>query len=80
MDENVGLPADLSPLLRRLYAGRGVRAASELERSVKGMLPWQQLSGVEKATELLYDALREGTRIVVVGDFECWGGDIEWAG
>lgn len=73
VDESVNLPADLSPLLRRLYAGRGVRNADELERSVKGMLPWQQLTGVETATELLYNALREATRIVVVGDFDADG-------
>jgi single-stranded-DNA-specific exonuclease len=34
-----------------------VRRAEDLERSVKGMLPWQQLSGIEKATEMLYNAL-----------------------
>jgi hypothetical protein len=37
-----------------------VRSAEDLERSVKGMLPWQQLNGVEKATEMLYNAFREG--------------------
>ena len=63
----VDLPADLPPLLKRLYASRGVRSAGDLERSVKGMLPRQQLNGIEKATEMLYNALREGTRIVVVG-------------
>ncbi|EOT5498975.1 single-stranded-DNA-specific exonuclease RecJ [Citrobacter koseri] len=72
-DETAELPADLPPLLRRLYASRGVRCAQELERSVKGMLPWQQLSGVEKAVEILYNAFREGTRIVVVGDFDADG-------
>lgn len=51
----------------------GVRSAQELERSVKGMLPWQQLSGVEKAVEILYNAFREGTRIIVVGDFDADG-------
>lgn len=30
----------------------------------------QQLSGVEKAVEILYNAFREGTRIIVVGDFD----------
>ena len=70
VDETADLPAELPPLLRRLYASRGVRSAQELERSVKGMLPWQQLSGVEKAVEILYNAFREGTRIIVVGDFE----------
>ncbi|QLZ58531.1 single-stranded-DNA-specific exonuclease RecJ [Citrobacter freundii] len=72
-DETSDLPADLPPLLRRLYASRGVRSAQELERSVKGMLPWQQLSGVEKAVEMLYNAFREGTRIIVVGDFDADG-------
>ncbi|HCU0190265.1 TPA: single-stranded-DNA-specific exonuclease RecJ [Citrobacter koseri] len=72
-DETAELPADLPPLLRRLYASRDVRSAQELERSVKGMLPWQQLSGVEKAVEILYNAFREGTRIVVVGDFDADG-------
>ena len=73
VDESAELPADLSPLLRRLYASRGVRSAQDLERSVKGMLPWQQLSGVEKTVEILYNAFREGTRIIVVGDFDADG-------
>ncbi|NTX86271.1 single-stranded-DNA-specific exonuclease RecJ [Citrobacter youngae] len=72
-DETAELPADLPPLLRRLYASRGVRSAQELERSVKGMLPWQHLNGVEKAVEILYNAFREGTRIIVVGDFDADG-------
>lgn len=73
VDETAELPSDLSPLLRRLYASRGVRSARDLERSVKGMLPWQQLSGVEKAVEILYNAFRERTRIIVVGDFDADG-------
>ncbi|EJT7993245.1 single-stranded-DNA-specific exonuclease RecJ [Salmonella enterica subsp. enterica serovar Infantis] len=72
-DETAELPADLSPLLRRLYASRGVRSARELERSVKGMLPWQQLSGIDNAVEILYNAFREGIRIIVVGDFDADG-------
>ncbi|EAM2865032.1 single-stranded-DNA-specific exonuclease RecJ [Salmonella enterica subsp. enterica] len=72
-DEAAELPADLPPLLRRLYASRGVRSARELERSVKGMLPWQQLSGIDNAVEILYNAFREGTRIIVVGDFDADG-------
>ncbi|EBH7950462.1 single-stranded-DNA-specific exonuclease RecJ [Salmonella enterica] len=72
-DEMAELPADLPPLLRRLYASRGVRSARELERSVKGMLPWQQLNGIDNAVEILYNAFREGTRIIVVGDFDADG-------
>ncbi|ECA3045801.1 TPA: single-stranded-DNA-specific exonuclease RecJ [Salmonella enterica] len=72
-DETAELPADLPPLLRRLYASRGVRSARELDRSVKGMLPWQQLSGIDNAVEILYNAFREGIRIIVVGDFDADG-------
>ncbi|PLL38438.1 single-stranded-DNA-specific exonuclease RecJ, partial [Klebsiella michiganensis] len=60
-------------LLQRLYASRGVRSAQELERGVKGMLPWSQLTGVEKAVEMLYGAFKQGLHIVVVGDFDADG-------
>ena len=73
MDEAADLPANLPPLLRRLYASRGVSSAGELERSVRGMLPWQQLSGIDKAVALLYRAVQEELRIVVVGDFDADG-------
>ncbi|EPY4064105.1 single-stranded-DNA-specific exonuclease RecJ [Klebsiella pneumoniae] len=71
--DGVELPADLPPLLQRLYASRGVRSAQELERSVKGMLPWTQLTDVEKAVEMLHDAFQKGLHIVVVGDFDADG-------
>ncbi|KLF03617.1 single-stranded-DNA-specific exonuclease RecJ [Klebsiella aerogenes] len=71
--DGVDLPADLPPLLQRLYASRGVRSAQELERGVKGMLPWTQLTGVEKAVEMLHDAFQKGLHIVVVGDFDADG-------
>lgn len=67
------LPASLPPLLRRLYALRGVQCEQELERSVKGMLPWQQLGGIEAAVTLLQQALTQRQRIMVVGDFDADG-------
>ncbi|WP_024549936.1 single-stranded-DNA-specific exonuclease RecJ [Siccibacter turicensis] len=73
VDENVSLPTELPPLLARLYASRGVKSAADLERSVKGLLPWQQLAGVDKATAILFSALRENLRIMVVGDFDADG-------
>ncbi|XTZ39133.1 single-stranded-DNA-specific exonuclease RecJ [Salmonella enterica] len=73
VDDSTELADSLSPLLRRLYASRGVRNIGELERSVKGMLPWQQLSGINDASNHLYNALREGLRIIVVGDFDADG-------
>lgn len=40
---------------------------------MKGMLPWQQLSGIDNALEILYNAFRESIRIIVVGDFDADG-------
>ncbi|TXU93992.1 single-stranded-DNA-specific exonuclease RecJ [Klebsiella oxytoca] len=71
--DGVDLPDDLPPLLQRLYASRGVRSAQELERGVKGMLPWSQLTGVEKAVEMLYGAFKQELHIVVGGDFDADG-------
>ncbi|WON77952.1 single-stranded-DNA-specific exonuclease RecJ [Serratia sp. UGAL515B_01] len=67
------LPASLPPLLRRIYALRGVKEEHELERSVKGMLPWHQLDGIDSAVAILQQALSERRRIMVVGDFDADG-------
>ncbi|MGQ3563387.1 single-stranded-DNA-specific exonuclease RecJ, partial [Acinetobacter baumannii] len=48
-------------------------AEQELERGVKGMLPWQQLDGIDAAVSLLQQALADGRRIMVVGDFDADG-------
>ncbi len=67
------MPDDLHPLLRRLYASRGVRSVAELERGVRGLLPYQQLNGIDQAVSLLHQALQEQQRIVIVGDFDADG-------
>ncbi|MGR4050803.1 single-stranded-DNA-specific exonuclease RecJ [Kosakonia cowanii] len=73
VDDAAVLADSLPPLLRRLYASRGVKSDRDLERSVKGMLPWQQLTGIDDAVSHLYNAMREGLRIIVVGDFDADG-------
>jgi len=73
VDDAAVLADSLPLLLRRLYASRGVKSDRDLERSVKGMLPWQQLTGIDDAVTHLYNAMREGLRIIVVGDFDADG-------
>ncbi len=72
-ETEASLPADLPPLLRRLYLQRGVKEALELERGAKHLLPWQTLGGIEAAVTLLHQMLLAGKRIVVVGDFDADG-------
>lgn len=71
--ESHHLPDTLPPLLRRLYAQRGVQAAQELERSLRGLLDYRQLSGIDKAVDCLQAALADKRRIVIVGDFDADG-------
>lgn len=73
VDSTAHLPDSLPPLLKRLYASRGVRSPLELERGVKGLLPWHQLQGIDQAVTLLHSALADQRRIVVVGDFDADG-------
>ncbi|WNW13806.1 single-stranded-DNA-specific exonuclease RecJ [Pseudomonas sp. DTU_2021_1001937_2_SI_NGA_ILE_001] len=67
------LLGDLPPLLTRLYASRGVSSAQELDKGLARLIPYQQLKGIEAAVELLVDALQQGQRILIVGDFDADG-------
>ena len=65
-------PAELSPLIQRIYAGRGVNSMDELTLSLKQLLPVTSLAHVEKAATLLATHLREGN-LLIVGDFDADG-------
>lgn len=67
------LPADLHPVLRRVYAARGVRSARELDHGAGNLAPPDAFQGLDAATDLLERAVREGWRILVVGDFDADG-------
>ncbi|MBP8282199.1 MAG: single-stranded-DNA-specific exonuclease RecJ, partial [Aeromonas sp.] len=67
------LPATLHPLLRQIFASRGVEDPALLERSASQLLPPQRLFGMEQAVPLLADALTAQQRILIVGDFDCDG-------
>ncbi|WP_022940935.1 single-stranded-DNA-specific exonuclease RecJ [Psychromonas hadalis] len=62
-----------SPLLKQLYANRGIKNESELDNSTKTLLHAKQLKGIDVACELLYQALLCSRKIVVVGDFDADG-------
>ncbi|PKM19171.1 MAG: single-stranded-DNA-specific exonuclease RecJ [Gammaproteobacteria bacterium HGW-Gammaproteobacteria-15] len=72
-----GVLPDLSdnthPVLKQLYACRGVVHANELERGAGRLLPFQQLKGIDAATALLIDALQQQQHLVIVGDFDADG-------
>lgn len=63
----------LHPVLRRLYQNRGISSSAELERGAAGLLPFNQLKGIDAAVELLSNALQQQQHIVIVGDFDADG-------
>ncbi len=71
--ESGNLPADLHPVLRRIYLARHVTSARELEQSLDRLIPPAQLKGIDQATALLADALQRQRRILIVADFDADG-------
>ncbi|UGA55244.1 single-stranded-DNA-specific exonuclease RecJ [Vibrio sp. VB16] len=67
------LPDSIPELLRRIYISRGIDNISQLEKSAQGLLSYKALGGIEKAVELLFAAIEQGKRIIVVGDFDADG-------
>jgi single-stranded-DNA-specific exonuclease len=67
------LPSSLHPVLRRVYAARGLSSARDLDLALERLMPVGSLGGIEAAVELLRDCRRARRRVLVVGDFDCDG-------
>ena len=64
--------ADVHPVLRRVYAARGLNKSADLDLSLDRLLPVGSLEGVEAAAQLL-TAHRVAGRVLVIGDFDADG-------
>lgn len=67
------LPDSLHPVLKRVYAARGIGGAEELELGLRNLLPVSTLDGIDAGVELLHGYLGRGERILVVGDYDADG-------
>lgn len=65
--------AGVHPLLARLYAARGVRAADELDDGLARLLAPSGLLGSDAAARMLADAIATRKRICVIADYDCDG-------
>lgn len=68
-----GWPASVPPLLRRIYAARGIADPAHAHPRLAQLPPPDALGGLVDAVRLLADAIRRDTRILVVGDFDADG-------
>src|ERR1043166_9554475 len=62
------LPSTLHPVVRRIYASRGVESG-QLQCELKQLLPPAALRGIGRACEILADALRGQKKSVIAGDY-----------
>src|ERR1700730_9604518 len=62
----------LHPVLRRVYAARGIENAADLDLSLDRLLPVGSLEGLDAATRLLA-AHRFAGRVLIIGDFDADG-------
>jgi single-stranded-DNA-specific exonuclease len=67
------LPDAIHPVLKQIYASRGITDTEQLNTSVSGLLNFDKFVGMTGAVELLLEALRLGKRIIIVGDFDADG-------
>jgi len=67
------LPDTMHPVLRRIYSSRNITRPEELDTSLNGMYPYQQLLGIEKAVLLLTTAIKKQQRILIIADYDADG-------
>ena len=60
-------------LIRRIFEQRGVQSFSELDYSLKNLLPPDKLKDIEKAAALIQQILCDRKKILIVGDYDVDG-------
>ena len=65
--------AGVDPVLARIYAARGVRAAAELDLGLSGLPSWTTLKGIDAATARLADAIDRHEPMLIVADYDADG-------
>ncbi|TRX54551.1 single-stranded-DNA-specific exonuclease RecJ [Thalassomonas sp. M1454] len=67
------LPESLHPILKAIYASRGISNAEQLKQTADQMHKPNELMGLDVACQLLFTAIKDNKRIIVVGDFDADG-------
>lgn len=72
-DQTSNLPADLHPVLQRVYQARGVCIAEDLDQGLDRLLNVDRLLGIDRAVGLLHRVLEQLGHILILGDYDCDG-------
>lgn len=65
--------SDLHPLLKKIYANRGVTKLKQVDYSLEKLIDFSMLKDIDLAAEIVSQAIMENKRIMVVGDFDADG-------
>jgi len=65
--------AGVDPVLARVYAGRGIGDAGELDCALAALPPYHALKGIDAASARLARAIAAGERILIVADYDADG-------
>jgi len=71
--EDSHLPDALHPIIKQIYAARGVKSEQQLLLNVAQLSSVESLLGLPQGCELLYQALQKQQRIFIIGDFDADG-------
>lgn len=72
-DEALNKVQQLHPILKRIYASRGIVDADELVYGLDKLEPYHGLLGIEKAAAFLGEAIQDQKRLLIIGDFDADG-------
>jgi single-stranded-DNA-specific exonuclease len=67
------LPSHLHPVIKQIYATRNVSHADELNNSAATLHDFKLFKDMDKACDLLIEALHAQSHILIVGDFDADG-------
>lgn len=63
----------LHPLLKRIYANRGITQLKQIEYTLKDLIDYALLKDIVVASNIVADAIMQQKNILVVGDFDADG-------
>lgn len=64
---------DLHPLLQKIYTARGVNSLREIDYSFAYLLSYEKLKGINQALKVLWEALTQNQKVLIIGDFDADG-------
>jgi len=59
--------------LQKIFYARGIQDASQLDYQLKHLIPPQKLLNLDLASEVIFNAIKQDSKILIIGDFDVDG-------